>query len=108
MLATTINTTRFIFFAVACAAAVARFNSAAAPETETAFSEADVSHVVIVAEPAPVPASIPPAGASAAGDIPRVVVTAKRMTAEQKAAFDALEKAEQSTALAGQEANLWP
>jgi hypothetical protein len=107
MLATTINTTRFIFFAVACAAAVARFNSAAAPETETTFNEVDSSRVVVVTESAS--GSIPPAGAAAvANDVPRIVVTAKRMTPEQKAAFDAAEQAEQSTALAIAEAFFWP
>jgi hypothetical protein len=108
MLAKTISTTRFVFFAVACAAAVARFNSAAAPETETTFDEVDSSRVVVLTEPAP--GSIPPAGATAvSNDVPRVVITAKRMTPEQKAAFDASEQAEQFTALVSPEAMFfWP
>lgn len=107
MLATSINTTRFIFFAAVCAAAVARFNSAAAPETETTFNEVDSSRVVVVVEP--VPGALPPAGAAAIPtDVPRVVITAKRMTPDQKAAFDAGEKAERSTALVDAEAILWP
>jgi hypothetical protein len=79
-MATTFTTTaRLVFIVAAAATAASRLASTGAPETEVRHAEA--ARVVFIQEPA-TDEALP-------SDVPRIVVTAKRMTPDEKAAFDA-------------------
>ncbi|NEX64155.1 hypothetical protein [Noviherbaspirillum galbum] len=88
-----IHTAQIALVIAAFGAAVTRLGSTAAPETEAALPVP----AAIATYPAALPVTVLPeevaSGDDASADaIPRVVITAKRMTAAEKAAFDEQEQ----------------
>jgi hypothetical protein len=81
-----INTAHIVFIVAGLSAVATRFSSTAAPETFV--DEITVSNIVFIPEPAhgTSTATVP---ATATEDMPHVVITGRRMTPGEKAAFDA-------------------